>query len=1469
MEKLDLQTFRNLKQEVINYVNRIEEIDESLEIISDEENDKLLAKYKEIIDFLSKHDLSDIDFKEWQGMFLQVSEEVPMDFSKTKAKLDFSIIDYARFDVFPNFKNCEIRNFNFNLYEYRPEMFDEKFIKENQKYFLSEEAPENLKKDYYTHSLSLKVYSDNLEYFKGKAVSNNFNIFNEQTNLFYLYGDDIYQLFSNYKPLMDKIIDDENTDWGILRNPMDTNIETEEDKKNRMKNLLVSYFKDPYQIDNFQMLKMILDFVPLNELPFFDKDREIIEKYGIDKLLEYGIKDLKELAIVTNDLYEIRDLMKTIPLDLIKIGMGANSFIEIQFIQKYGIDNIIRLDEETNGMFSHKIFNDSDIYLLAFAYVDRNSPQQNLDKELTYDEFKNRMYELLVYARDEDGFLANMNFPDYDFITGEFRKEHQDIFLDGDIDPDIKRKFYNGRMTANDIREHPELINLLQGKDLGGVFHALIFVDSGPEIVDENGNVNRNPKMVNLANYFSNKLGQEEFLKICATYGVCFDSVSWSTKDLDFENIRESIEDKIYKDLKRRAITYFDDLPSSFKEKHPELFLPKNVDEEFRNKFYSGRLSFEDIRENPQLKEVLVSKDLSVGFRASFSYQISLWNELSNSEILDLLEKYGKYLRIIDLKILRDSKNVQDRDLEIETSIEKLILDKKVPFLENIPKFFKDKHPEFVLADDTPEVLKQAFYSEHGNQVKKESIVNFIAEHPEMEEVFYARRGEFIFPLIKEHPEWREFLKGKDLRLSFSKDYDELFKRLDNTSILKLGTRDQETIRKMVDNHRESTLENWYNATGRKFVPNYVVMLNFPEGEIDNFLANSKKWNRLMKIEGYNSNENMKTSILKAAYCFGVFEGDDKGLHETIKLFTGLPKYLTPEEFSNINDFIQFTYDSDKKEMFQRAYQLREDGKYSLRLNEQKEKRTAREIRDIMEQSDFPRIITPEKAHKIFDSFSMDYNPNFVKFFNENANEIITNSECTNEIAKIQRQFKEIERINAGRRLTMDLARDYIRTIAYSNIDIGNEQVAEQAKIVGYSQDDFEVIQRLYNEGETRDFSSIPRVTGKVKGYTYEMLRCDDPLALTIGDLTDCCQKIHGAGKTSMEHSMVSPDGRVFCVKDEEGIVVAQSWFWRNKYTGCFDNIEIPDKIFEKYEKDHPNEGRKGLTKDVLEVYKKAVSDLMQEDKRVYDELLKEGTITQEQYDALLLGKVTIGLGFNDIAQAIETDTTLHIDEEPADVISTQRVPSPYTDAYEQYVVAERDGIVKSDLDNLYVHQDDVPVYDGKNMNEKVLLTIRRMEQFGRNNTQYLYQKKENENLGDSQIIINEKDEKSREFQININEKDENSRDSQIIINELAEEYGLNPSSTKVMATARMALIYSQDKDEIKIGDLLSAPLKKELTQEQKQRAKNHIRNQVKRAIQQVGVESHKINMSLLNEDKQKMLQSVIDEIEKDKRGER
>ncbi len=830
-------------------------------------------------------------------------------------------------------------------------------------------------------------------------------------------------------------------------------------------------------------------------------------------------------------------------------------------------------------------------------------------------------------------------------------------------------------------------------------------------------------------------------------------------------------------------------------------------------------------------------------------YVNPIWEKLSEREIMDLAEKYGDYLKDVNADIFVENQTKQDRISKVERIIENNILNRSQmveqrfgsprkithrnsPFNENVPDFFREKHPEMFLDSSAPEELKRSFYDS----------------------------GLITFQLIKEHPEWREFLQGKDLSRAFTEEYSELFKRFDNATIMKLGTRNPETIEKMVQNHKEDILQNWYRSTGGKFVPHHVVMLNFPDGEIDSFLGNSKRWSQLMRIDNYNLNDDGKAAILKASYAMGVFQGDDDGFNKTMKLFTDVPQELTQEEYEKVTSMFSGAFDpfrwsgsnfdpeqkdKEMKSLFEQAYTLNDAGKYVFSMDKQKNKDSVRMVREILEKAQIPRILTPEKAHQMFDSFAMEYNPDFVRFFNDNIEEILSNPEYTKDIATIQRQFKDIVRTNAGRRLTLDVAQDYIKSIVYTDIEVGNEGVAEQAKIAGYSQKDFEAIQSLFNEGEVRDFSSIPRIQGSTKGYTYEMLRCDDPLALTIGTLTDCCQEIHGAGQTSMEHSVVSPDGRVFCVRDAEGRLVAQSWFWRNQYTGCFDNIEIPHRIFELYEKEHLDVGRKGLTTDVLEVYKKAAQDLMQEDARVYQELLENGTITQEQYDALLLGKVTIGLGYNDIADAIRTDKTIHEETDKVGVKGTDRLPHPYTDASTQYTIAEREGTIKSEHENLYVHQDDVPVFDGTNMSSTVLLTMKRMEQSTeRDNLAYLSERRDEENLPKSQRIINS----------------------------IAREYGLDPNNTRVMATARIALIYSKGKDnKVKIGDLLSSPLKTGLTEEQKQKATAHIMHQVKKALKQIGVQDSEVDLSSLSEEQQQMLQSVMQEIEKenDERGER
>ena len=1647
MEKLDLQIFRELKQEIIDYMNKVREAEEREEDLSDEEEEQFfeeqeqfLTRYKEIIEILSEHDLSDIDFEEWRGMVLFADEDNTLDFSRTKANIDFSIIgEYDAYKTFPNFKSCQIKNFDFEKYDYSPEMFDEEFRKENEgrflsenipeevsdrfykgeltltdiqnnpelankieeknlayglrdiykiigreefckldaqfidttRYswtellnsnpnlrtaeeimpvlyrsareqiigysnddvnrrfyhrqdqlgdrfreenpdlFLSEEVPESVRENYYGHYLSMRVFSENLEHFEGKTVAQSFSSYGDDKKLISLYGEGIYQLFADYKPIIDRLLNDYTAMQSI---EVPTGPITEEQRKEIMSTALTTYItRNGFeQVQNWDEFKMILDFIPMEYLPATPSTREFIEKYGLDKiiesgldikylfkdqkltnieeiaslngieledikklvsrdsqkildsydvkqLLEYGITDLSELSETTNDLSQIREMLKKRPLDL--IDMGRYQDAKKEFIEKYGIDNIIALDEETNGMFSHQLWQ-NDIYMTMLAQAEGRAPKLEGNEQLTYEQFRDRMYEILLHARDERGVLTSRDYQDYDFIQGKFREEHQDIFLDGELPEDVKKAFYTRHMTAEMVRQNPELIQLLQGKDLSRAFPQNMTAGLALLQKDKEGNVIGGiPNTVNMAQYLSEKLGQEEFLKICAEYGKCLDNIGISTKDeISVESVREAIEQSIYKGIKERGIEYFEELPLSFQEKHPELFLPKEIDEDVRKRFYEGKLTFSDIRRNPQIKELLLTKDISVGFgKLKYGQQMlggnggryinPIWEKLSEREIMDLAEEYGDYLKDVNVDVFREDQTEQDRISEVEKIIENNILNRsqmveqrfcsprKViyrnsPFNENVPEFFKDKHPEMFLDENAPEELKNSFYD----------------------------GGTLTFQLIKDNPEWREFLKGKDLSRAFTEEYSELFKRFDNATIMKLGTRNPETIEKMVQNHREDVLENWYKSTGGKFVPHHVVMLNFPEGEIDSFLGNSKRWSQLMRIDNYNLNDDGKAAILKAAYAMGVFQGNDDGFNKTMKLFTDVPQELTQEEYEKVTSMFSEAFDpfrwigsnfdpeqkdKEMKSLFEQAYTLNNEGKYVFSMDKQKNKDSVRMVREILEKAQIPRILTPEKAHQMFDSFAMEYNPDFARFFNDNIEEILSNPEYTKDIATIQRQFKDIVRTNAGRRLTLDVAQDYIKSIVYTDIEVGNEGVAEQAKIAGYSQKDFEAIQSLFNEGEVRDFSSIPRIQGSTKGYTYEMLRCDDPLALTIGTLTDCCQEIHGAGQTSMEHSVVSPDGRVFCVRDAEGRLVAQSWFWRNQYTGCFDNIEIPHRIFELYEKEHPDVGRKGLTTDVLEVYKKAAQDLMQEDARVYQELLDNGTITQEQYDALLLGKVTIGLGYNDIADAIQADKTIHQETDRVGVKGTDRLPHPYTDASTQYTIAEREGTVKSEHENLYVHQDDVPVFDGTNMSSTVLLTMKRMEQATeRDNLAYLSERSDEENLPKSQRIINS----------------------------IAREYGLDPNDTRVMATARIALIYSKDKDnKVKIGDLLSSPLKTGLTEEQKQKATAHITHQVKKALKQIGVQDSEVDLSSLSEEQQQMLQSVMQEIEKenDERGER
>ena len=1265
MEKLSLEDFRNLMQEFKSERNKASDFyneaqakiengelnENDVESMFDELSERFMAKYEEILDTLSKHDLSEIDFKEWEGFeILPLNNDKIIDFSNTKANLDFGIIKNDGYTLNNIFKSCKIKNFNFTKDAYRLEMFDENFTQENAEYFLADDAPIEIKVAYYFHDLTFGKFIQNINLFEGKKVLQSFRDDKDNKKIISVFGEDLQRYSHEY--------------YSILK----------------------PFFEDWYAQEKIEVADI-------------EDKQEKIKQFLKDAII------LKKDAIELKGLHDIKKVMELMPLSDIPVHIMPKYVT--RFIEEHGIEELTKLEEE----------------------------------------------------------FEKVGVPEV-----------------------LRRRFYFKELSAEMIRKN--LMNILKEKDYNYGF----------------------------ANYkcpaIYSKMGKNEFFKLCHDYGKVLDRSLWGLK-VDEVLDKEIFERHIYNSI-LDGKGFFEELPNSFKEKHPELFLPSNVSKDIKEKFYNGALEFEDIRKNPELVEILMEKNFEVGFKVNGLIKFLENEKMQKSEILNIIETYGKYLNDLYYPIFDNEdypQTYEEKLQNIEKRIVKNVLDRTINYNEDAPEFLKQQYPELFLPNETPEEMKEQYYN-----------------------------GALTWETIRANPEHRKILTEKNLERSFPKMYKKMFDKFDNQTMLKLGTQNPTTMTVMAIEHKEDILEAWYKSTGGKFIPHHVVMQNFPIDEIDSFLANGKNWSKLMRIDRYNYNDDGKSAMLKVAYAMGVFQGKDDSFNKVYELFTGIPNKLSVEEYENVVGKI--SDNEENKTLLEKTYIAGKDGNYVLGINAQKNEKLAKQIRILLEKAELPSILTPNKAHQMFDSFEIKYDADFEKFLNDNIQEIMSDEENMKDIATIQRQFKGIARVNSGRRLTLDVAKDYITSIAYEDIEIGNEALAEQAKIAGYSQEDFKVVQELYNEGKTRECSSIPRIQGKTAEYTYEMLRCDDPLAITIGTLTDCCQEIYGAGQSSMEHSVVSPDGRVFCVRDNEGRVVAQSWFWRNQYTGCFDNIEIPNRVFKTYEKEHPEKERKDLTKGILEVYKKAAQDLMQEDKEVYDELLKNKTITQEQYDGLLLGKVTIGLGYNDIADAIKSDEAIHRDTNTTQVKATERVPKPYTDASIQYTIAERKGIVKTDQENLYVHKDDIPVYDGENMKHTVLTTLKRMEAAKGND---------------------------RLEWISENSQDEEIPKSQVIINGVANKYSFKPENTKIMANPTMAIIYSEQEGKIKIGDILSAPIKEGLTKEQTQKAEKHISNQVKKAIKQIGYKDNEFDISDLDEQQTKLWQEAKDEIDKEnsERGER
>ena len=1205
-------------------------------------------------------------------------------------------------------------------------------------------------------------------------------------------------------------------------------------------------------------------------------------------------------------------------------------------IDTFNLDNIKRFEKETK-FFS--INNNTDLQMFqAFAsYFRMHSPSElakiGIDFKngtLSYEEFLDQLAKCLDHMKQHNVFT---DFPDYDFIEGEFRDKHPEIFVDINAPEELKDAFYRNKITPEFLFQHRDYISYLTDKNLLNTLRANIKL-SVPSLVDEQGRVM--PMDIDFVNEYVSRYGNEKLLQLVSKYGVALSDITISSLHDEIENeqaIEQSLRNSIYNKIIKGKMDY--SYLSSVQElvsEHPEIFVNfdslTNISQEERQRlttaFYKRTLTFADIQKYPELATILKDKNLSIAFgnkdgayangrmtinsgnRSYKAYSdLELLQVFGNEKFLELCSKYGRYMNGMATHLSKDItiRNGKYVDLSMQNidglsfeQVSKLIEDiiARESILGNLayqpedaPTFLKESHPELFLSEDAPDELKQYFYN-------------------------YANNYPLTFEVLQKHKDWMPFLKDKAittslLRNSYLKqDMIKFLEVFGEDKAIKLGINRAETVKEMMKAHQVDLMKSWYDKTGGKFIPDFVVMQNFNINEADKFLVSGANWSNLMRIQSFAKTPESRDAMLKLAYSFGAFDQDQRGFKKLQDLLTGLPKKIDAEQgyiFEQIdkqinlysqrrvffgvksrsymdaegnihttkepfptakieeayqqmidyvknNGFIDLfdnttllnLLESLKKEnvgidfskdIFSQLYRKNDDGSYKLTINTQSCPKSAQAIRGVLEKFREVPMLTPDKAHQLFGGFELKYDADFREFLLANMEKVLNNTEYVSFVASVQRQFSDIKSINSNRALTWELAISYVQTNKFTSVNVGNERVAEISAIAGYSQSDFNTLQQIYNYGKQRTFSSIPRIeqsAEKTSGkYTYETLRLDDPLAMAIGTLTDCCQELNNCAEVCMEHSMVDKNGRVFVIKDEQGNIVAQSWIWRNKDVLCFDNIEIPDKAFARATKEHPELGRKGFTDEVFEIYKQAAHDLIAEDEKVYKELLENGKITQEQYDGLRLGKVTVGLGYNDIAESLKQNSKVDKGNVSRPLPFEEPVKLSrglYTsDSTTQYILEEREDRKAFNGETLSVHSDTYVEYSDSNFTEKNLLYLEKLEMITKENPR------------------------------NLETSVSDYADREHLVTELAHNYGLNPETTRIIMHPNFAIIYDVNGEKLKIGDLLFNTHVDNETQQMD--IENQVVMQMRLALEQI-TGNKEIDVSALEENQKEMYDKAM-----------
>ena len=351
----------------------------------------------------------------------------------------------------------------------------------NAELFISEEAPEELQKMFYTKSITPQLLLEHPEYIQflnGKDLSSclkNREIQVEGSNALYGY-ENIYKFLGNktdfngvmsfiteYSDVLDIVFDRRMSDHYQYEIKFSVN-----DNMDQIQNRIHETLR-----------KLIIEkgFAYPTHIP-----KDLIEKYPSMFLDKNAPQELQEAFygrtitsefILSNPAYknnlngvDLECLFKYMPVGIAPKSSSNNLSISgpLGHRTRYHQINFVNALKETFGESDAL-----DVMLIYGKYVEQVYEANNLknflyNPEFTQDGFLDELDKTIL----QNIIDGNMKYDES--IPSHFKNNNPTLFLGADVPQEIKDKFYNREFTLKDFNDNPELFNIFENTNIACAF---------------------------------------------------------------------------------------------------------------------------------------------------------------------------------------------------------------------------------------------------------------------------------------------------------------------------------------------------------------------------------------------------------------------------------------------------------------------------------------------------------------------------------------------------------------------------------------------------------------------------------------------------------------------------------------------------------------------------------------------------------------------------------------------------------------------------------------------------------------------------------------------------------------------------------------------------------------------------------------------------------------------------------------